>query len=126
MCQVHNRPLTTFRMNTYEKQGEGGGQLLLTRNPKKDSEQSRLPAGEFAPKVFVSEGGGDSATGGAVDHADLHQVRLLHLFDGVFFFGGRSSEPAEAVRAPRVLFGAGGHPSLGPFLEAPRRPSPPL
>jgi len=29
------RTLTAFRMNTYEKEGEGV-QLLLTRNPKKD------------------------------------------------------------------------------------------
>ena len=30
LSQGYNPALTTFRMNTYEKQGEGG-QLLLTR-----------------------------------------------------------------------------------------------
>src|SRR5260370_2945405 len=43
LCQVHNHPLTIFRMNTYEKQGDVC-QLLLTRNPKKDFYHER-PSG---------------------------------------------------------------------------------
>src|SRR4029077_2964970 len=45
-----------------------------------------LAAGGLAVEIFVGAGGGDAAAGGAVDHADLHEVGLVHFFDGVFFF----------------------------------------
>src|ERR1700736_3930349 len=31
LCQVHNHPLTTFRINTYKKQGEGGTPAFATQ-----------------------------------------------------------------------------------------------
>jgi hypothetical protein len=49
-------------------------------------EEARLAAGLFAIEIFVGAGRRYSAAGGAVDHADLHQVGLVHFFDGVFFF----------------------------------------
>jgi hypothetical protein len=49
-------------------------------------EQAGLAAGGFAVEVFVGAGRGYAAAGGAVDHADLHEVGLVHFFDGVFFF----------------------------------------
>src|SRR5882757_2013275 len=49
-------------------------------------EEAGLAAGGFAVEIFVGAGGGHAPAGGAVDHADLHQVGLVHFFDGVFFF----------------------------------------
>ena len=55
-----------------------------------------MAAGLFAVEIFVGAGGGYAAAGGAVDHADLHQVRLVHFFDGVFFFAEGGGEGADA------------------------------
>src|SRR5262249_33964531 len=52
-------------------------------------EKPGLAAGKFAAKVFVRARSGDAAARSAVDHADLHEVRLGHFFHGVFFFSQR-------------------------------------
>ena len=48
--------------------------------------QAMLLAGGFETEVFVGEGSGDAAALGAVEQAELHQVRLVDFLDGVFFF----------------------------------------
>src|SRR5713101_5746873 len=42
-------------------------------------EQSGLAAGEFAAEIFVGARGGDAAARGAVNHADLHEIGLIHF-----------------------------------------------
>src|SRR6266404_1791123 len=49
-------------------------------------EEAGLTARLFAIEVFVGVRGCYAAAGGAVDHADLHEVGLVHFLDGVFFF----------------------------------------
>ena len=49
-------------------------------------EQSGLALWEIAAEVLVGAGSSDAASGCAVEHADLHEIRLVHFFDGVFFF----------------------------------------
>src|SRR6266850_5643163 len=52
-------------------------------------EKAGLAPGQLPAEVFVGAGSGDAASRGAVDQPDLHQVRLVHLFDGVFFLAER-------------------------------------
>src|SRR6266513_2128187 len=65
------------------------------------SEQSRLALWQVAAEIFVGALRGHSAPRGAVDQSDLHEVGLVHLFDGVFFFaqGGRQRAHAERPAA---------------------------
>ena len=48
--------------------------------------QAMLLAGRFDAEVLISERGSDAAALGAVEQAELHQVRLVDFLDGVFFF----------------------------------------
>src|SRR5947209_4538137 len=66
-------------------------------------EQSWLAARWFAMEVFVGARGGHAATWGAVDHADLHQIRLVHFLDCVFFFAEGGCEGADAHRTAAIL-----------------------
>src|SRR6266567_1191457 len=83
-----------------------------------DSKQSRLTAGEFAAEIFVRARGGDAPARGAVDQADLHEVGLVHLFDGVFFFGEHGGEGAEADGAAGILVQQRKHQVAVHFVEA--------
>src|SRR6266850_673377 len=67
------------------------------------SEQAGLAARQVAAEVFVGAGGGDAAAGGAVDQPELHQIRLVHLFDGVFFLAERRGQGSQAHRPARVF-----------------------
>jgi len=49
-------------------------------------EEAGLAAGWFALKVFVGARSGYAAARGAIEHANLHEVGLVHFFDGIFFF----------------------------------------
>src|SRR5947209_5684278 len=66
-------------------------------------EQPWLAARWFAMEVFVGAGRGHAAAGGAVDHADLHQIRLVHFLDCVFFFAEGGCEGADAYRAATIF-----------------------
>src|SRR6266702_3677898 len=83
-----------------------------------DSKQSRLTAGEFAAEIFVGAGGGHAPARGAVDQADLHEVGLVHLFDGVFFFGEHGGERAEADGAAGIFIEQREHEIAVHFVEA--------
>src|SRR5882672_10428327 len=58
----------------------------------KSSEQAGLASGQVAAEVFVGAGGGHAAAGGAVDQPELHQIWLVHFFDGVFFLAERRGQ----------------------------------
>ena len=82
------------------------------------SEQARLAPGEFAAEILVSAGSGDAAAGRAIEHADLHQVRLVHFLDGVFFFAEHGGESAEADRAAGIFIEQSDHEVAVDFVEA--------
>src|SRR5260370_25002678 len=65
-----------------------------------ESEKTGLAAGNFAVEIFVSARSSDAAAGGAVDHADLHEVRLRGFLRGVLFFASGGGQPAAPPRAP--------------------------
>src|SRR5229473_3557624 len=74
-----------------------------------ESEEAGLAAGGFAVEVFVGAGSGDAAAGGAVDETDLHEVRLVDFFDGVFFFAEGGGEGAHADGSAAVFVKQGEH-----------------
>src|ERR1043165_7777856 len=76
---------------------------LRTRLTLAELKEARLAARQFPLEILVSVRSGDAAARGTINHADLHQVRLVHLFDGVFLFGKRGGERAEANRAARIF-----------------------
>src|SRR5579885_2601867 len=82
------------------------------------SEEARLAAGQIAAKVFIGALGGDTASRRAVNHADLHQVGLVHFLDGVLFLAERGSERANANRAASVLIQQREHQVAVHFIEA--------
>src|ERR1700722_8851886 len=57
--------------------------------------------------MFVGEGGGDAAAGGAVEEAELHEVRFVDFLDGVFFLAERSGEGVQAHGAAGILLDDG-------------------
>ncbi len=77
-----------------------------------------MAAGDFAIEVFVGAGGGHAAAGGAVDEADLHEVGLVHFFDGVFFFAEGGGEGADADGAATVFVDEGEHEVTVDLVEA--------
>src|SRR5260221_849839 len=81
-------------------------------------EQARLAAWLFAIEVFVGVGGGYAAAGGAVDHADLHEVGFVHFLDGVFFFAEGGGESANTDGAAAVFVDEGEHEVAVYFVEA--------
>src|SRR5215471_17580881 len=70
--------------------------MVTARSWRPLLKQPGLAAGEFAAKVFVRARSGDAAARGAVDHPNLHQIRFIHFFDGVFFLSQGGGERAEA------------------------------
>ncbi len=69
-------------------------------------------------EVFVGAGSGHAAARGAVDEADLHEVRLVDLLDGVFFFAEGRGERAHADGAAAVFVEQGEHEVAVDFIEA--------
>ena len=53
--------------------------------------------------MLVGEAGGDAATRGALQKADLHQVRLVHVLDGVPLLGDGGGQGLHADRAAAEL-----------------------
>jgi len=51
LCQVHNHPLSTFRMSTYKKQG-GAATKTMTTKPAKASSRSLNAVSDFQPDSF--------------------------------------------------------------------------
>src|SRR6267143_5693778 len=73
----------------------------------KSSEQAGLAARQVAAEVFVGAGRGDAAAGGAVNQPELHQVRFVHFFDGVFFLAEGRGQRSQAHRSARVFIEQG-------------------
>ena len=80
--------------------------------------QAGLALGEVAAEVFVGARGGDAAARRAVEHADLHEIGLVHLFDGVLFFAEGRGEGADTDRAAIVLVEEGEKKVAVHFVEA--------
>src|SRR5216684_584513 len=89
-----------------------------TLQPVLESEEAGLAAGNYAVEIFVSARSSDAAAGGAVDHADLHEVRLVDFFDGVFFFAEGGGKRADADGAAAVFVEQGEHEVAVDFVEA--------
>src|SRR6266852_2061974 len=75
------------------------------------------PSASTLQPVLESEEAG-LAAGGAVDHADLHEVRLVDFFDGVFFFAEGGGKRADADGAAAVFVEQGEHEVAVDFVEA--------
>ena len=67
---------------------------------------------------MVGAGSGDASARGAIEHADLHQIRLVHFFDGIFFFAENGSESAEADGTTAIFIQQGNHQIAIDFIEA--------
>src|SRR6266849_8199016 len=93
-----------------------GGPYFTASAPA--SEQGGLALWQIPAEVFVGARGGHSAAGGAVDHANLHQVGLVHFFDGVFFLGERCRQCAHADGAAGILVDQRDHQVAVHFIEA--------
>src|SRR5271165_5881247 len=85
---------------------------------REELKQARLAPGKFASEIFVGARGGHAATRSAVEHADLHQIRFVHFFNGVFFFAEGGGERAEAHRAPAIFVDQRDHQVAVDFVEA--------
>src|ERR1700678_4533040 len=57
--------------------------------------------------MFVGQGGGDAAAGGAVEQAELHEVGLVDFLDGVFFLAEGGGEGVEADGAAGIFLDDG-------------------
>ncbi len=80
--------------------------------------EARLASWEFAAKILVSTLGGDAAAWRAIEHADLHEVRLVHLLDGIFFFAQRGGKRAEAHGTAPILVEQGNHQVAVDFIQS--------
>jgi len=69
-------------------------------------------------EVSVGLGGGAAAAGGALEEADLHEIRFVDVLDGRGFFGADSSEGGEADRATSVVLDNGGEEAAIGGVEA--------
>ena len=61
-------------------------QALQDCSVRCELEQARLAARLFAVEIFVSALRRDAAPRRAVNHSDLHEIRLVDFFDRIFFF----------------------------------------
>src|SRR5271156_2585007 len=57
--------------------------------------------------MFVGQGGGDAAAGGAVEEAELHEVGLVDFLDGVFFLAEAGGGGGGAARAAGIFLDDG-------------------
>src|ERR1700739_723972 len=81
-------------------------------------EQAVLALGEFATEIFVGSRGGDTSAGRAVEHADLHEIGLVHFLYGVFFFAESGSESADTYRTAGIFIEEGEEEVAVDFIEA--------
>src|SRR6202521_258393 len=98
-----------------------GKKEMATRSRRymsRHSEQSRLALRQFPAEIFVRAMRGDAAARGAVDHADLHEVGLVHLFDGVFFFGEHGGQRSQADWPARIFIEQRDHQFAVHFVQA--------
>ena len=87
---------------------------MLRRTIRKDG----LALGEFAAEILIGTGSGDAAARSAIEHADLHEIRLVHFLDGVFFFAEGRGERAEAYGTTAVFIDKRDHQVAVNFVEA--------
>jgi hypothetical protein len=59
---------------------------------------------EFQSEVFVSRARGDAAPGGPLNESQLEKVRLVHIFDGVQFFGSGGGKGLKTDRSAVELY----------------------
>src|SRR6185295_9136555 len=82
-------------------------------------EQARLElAGGGKSVMFVGTAGGHASAASAIEKADLNQVRLNNLLDGVLFFVNRSRNRADADRAAVKLFNDRQHELAIAFVKS--------
>src|SRR6266849_9502542 len=73
------------------------------------SKQVRLAARGVEAEILVRECGGHAPALRAVEQAQLHQVRLVDLLDGVFFLAERRRNRVQPYRPARILLDDGEH-----------------
>ncbi len=66
----------------------------------------------------VGFGRNHAATGGALEHADLHEVGFVDVFDGSGFFGAQGGQGGEADGAAGVMLDDGGEELAVGIVEA--------
>src|SRR5580704_16812150 len=74
------------------------------------------PAGDF--EIVEGAIGPDAAARSAVDKTELHQVRLIDLFDGVGLFIDGSGDGVDAYWSAAVFFEQRKHDFLVDFIQA--------
>ena len=68
--------------------------------------------------MLVGEAGGDAASRGAVEEADLDEEGFVDLFEGVLFFGQRGRQGVEADGASVVFLDDGAEEAAVELVEA--------
>ena len=81
-------------------------------------EEAGLALWLFAFEVFVGAVGGYAAAGRAIEHADLHEIRLVNFLDGVFFLAEGGGQGAQADGTTGIFVEQGDHEVAVDFVEA--------
>jgi hypothetical protein len=81
-------------------------------------EEPRLALWLFAVEVFIGAVGGYAATGRAIEHADLHEIGLVHFLDGIFFLAEGSGQGAQTDGTTSIFIEQGDHEVAVDFVEA--------
>ena len=77
-----------------------------------------LGARRLEAEMFVGQRRGHAAALGAIEQAQLHQVRLVNLLDGIFFFAERSGDGIQAHGAAGKFLDDREHEIAVHFVEA--------
>ena len=105
-------------LNAGQVSSESRSRIPSLSYSRKKLEQAGLAAGEFAAKVLVGAGSGNAATRGAIEHAHLHEIGLVHFLDGVFFFAESGGEGAETDGPAGIFIEESNHQIAVDLVEA--------
>ncbi len=67
------------------------------------SKKAGLALGKIPVEILIGAGSGHATAGSAVEHADLHEIGLVHFLDSVFILAEGSGERAETNGAAIVF-----------------------
>src|SRR5262245_43155478 len=78
--------------------------MISIRSARDSIPEAGLSAGAAQTQVLDSPGSDAAAARGAIEESDLHQVRLVKLFDGVPLLAQGRGDGIDADRTPVELF----------------------
>src|SRR6202034_4468982 len=82
------------------------------------AEEAGLAAGLFQTEMLIGQGGGNAAARGAVDEAELHEVRLVDGFDSILFLAEGGGEGIEADGTAGIFLHDREHEAAINLIEA--------